>query len=38
MVAQVIAHIHFFNFAVPIFALNEHIFKKIVIMLLHFLI
>lgn len=38
MIAQIIAHVHFFNFTVAIFALNEDIFKEIVIMLLHFFI
>lgn len=35
MIAQVVAHIHLFNFSVFIFAFNKNIFEEIVVMLLH---
>lgn len=38
MISQIIAHIHFFDFTIFIFAFNKDIFEEIIIMLLHFLI
>lgn len=38
MIAQIVAYIHLFNFTIFIFAFNEYIFKKIIIMLLHFFV
>lgn len=38
MIAQVVTNIHLFDFTVFVLALNEYVFKKVVIMLLHLLI
>jgi len=38
MVSQIVADIHLLNFTVLLFGFNETVFKKVVIMLLHFVI
>lgn len=38
MIAQIVAHIHLFDLAIFVFTFDEHIFKEIVVMLLHFLV
>lgn len=38
MITQIVAYVHFFDFPILIFTFYEHVFKEIVIMLLHFFI
>jgi len=38
MIAEVIANIHLLHFAILVLALHKHIFKEVVVVLLHFLI
>ena len=38
MIAEVIANIHLLHLAILVLALHKHIFKEVVIVLLHFLI